>query len=121
MCDVGKIRLTRIISLPVTIRVAGIALNPRLLFRQPLCVHMGPVTWTPCDRILWSSSLHTRARSAAIKSRTMGMDQPNGEHSDETHTNGGKKGYDSPVKGVDSQTLIPHYNGKGKDVIGLYR
>ena len=51
----------------------------------------------------------------------MGMDQPNGELSDVTHTNGGKKGYDSPVKGVDSQTLIPHYNGKGKDVIGLYR
>ncbi len=51
----------------------------------------------------------------------MGMDQPNGEHSDGIHTNGGMKGYDSPVKGVDSQTLIPHYNGKGKDVIALYR
>ena len=85
-----------------------------------MCAH-GPVTWAPCDRSLLSSSLSTRARQAANKSRIMGMDQPNGEHSDGIHTNGGMKGYDSPVKGVDSQTLIPHYNGKGKDVIALYR
>ena len=82
---------------------------------------MGPVTWAPCDRTFSSRDLREIARQAASKSSTMGMDQPNGEHSDGSHTNGGKKGYDSPVKGVDSQTLIPHYNGKGKDVIALYR
>ena len=51
----------------------------------------------------------------------MGTDQPNGVHSDETHANNGKTGYDSPLKGVDSENHIPHYNGKGKDVIALYR
>ena len=81
---------------------------------------MGLVTWTPCDRTRLNTKVEEHAWQRG-ESRTMGMDQPNGEHSDVTHTNGGKKGYDSPVKGVDSQTLIPHYNGKGKDVIGLYR